>query len=281
MNILIIQEAGRHEINKDFRECLSMQRALTDLGHLVEVWGLGHENYENDPDWQSYDVILNLENYDSIGWLPDLSIIDRPKKILWSIDAHCRGLNVYNQIYERGNYDLMLQATKDFVGPNSCWFPNCYDSSLIKEDKTVKREHFLGFCGSILNRSDALQFLEQKYSLKKDIWKLGKEMVKAVSSYQVHFNMNLSVDINYRSFETLGCGTALLTNKNHQYDELGFVDGENSIIYSSVTDIVDKLNYYQKNPKEVKKIQSNSLKLAKEHTYDKRAALLMEIINEI
>jgi len=32
MNIVIIQEAGRHEKNKNFRECLNLQRSFNKLG---------------------------------------------------------------------------------------------------------------------------------------------------------------------------------------------------------------------------------------------------------
>jgi len=281
MKIAIIQENGRHEKNRDFRECFSMQRSLQKLNFVVDVWGLGHDNYEKELEWDSYDTILNLENYDSTGWLPDLSQTSKPKKLLWSIDAHCRGLNAYRKIFEKGNYNLILQATKDFVDNNSCWFPNCYDSTLIERNNTIERKSFLGFCGSLLNRGEILSFLENKYDLRKDIWVLGRDMVKAVNSYQIHFNINLSNDINYRSFETLGCGTALLTNKNYQYDELGFIDGANCITYSSVEEMVKKLDYYKNNPKEVSQIQKKSAELAKSHTYDVRASTLGDIICEI
>ena len=281
MKIAIIQEAGRHEKNKNFRECLSMQRALGLLGHDSHVWGLGHDNYGSLPDWENYDAILNLENYDSTDWLPDLSNVFRPKKILWSIDAHVRGMRIYKEIYNRGNYDIILQATKDFVDDDSVWFPNCYDSTLIDCNPAIKKENFLGFCGSLLNRAEILNFLTEQFSIKKDIWVLGEDMVHAVNSYKVHFNLNLSNDINYRSFETIGCGTALMTNSNKQYDELGFVDGMNSIFYSSVEEIVQKLSYYKKNEKELLEIQKNSITLAEKHTYNERATRLVEIINEL
>ena len=63
LKILIIQENGRHEKNVNFRECWCMHRSLSKLGHAVDVWGLGHDTYEVEPDWNSYDLIINLENY--------------------------------------------------------------------------------------------------------------------------------------------------------------------------------------------------------------------------
>ena len=281
MRVLIIQEAGRHKENAHFRECLSMQKSLVNLGHSTDVWGLGHENYENMPDWENYDAIINLENYDSIGWLPNLSNTKRPKKLLWSIDAHCRGLSVYKDMHRLGNYNIILQATKDFVDEDSVWFPNCYDSSLIRPMPEIEKTNFIGFCGSLLNRSEILNYLTEKYNLKKDIWVLGEDMVKAINSYQIHFNLNLSNDINYRSFETLGAGTVLLTNSNYQYGELGFEDGLNCITYSSLQELQSKIEYYKNNRSELERIQQESVIFAKNHTYDNRAERLLGIINDL
>ena len=63
MNILIIQENGRHKENRLFRECFCLQRAFKNQGYNAAVWGLGHENYNDVIDYESYDLIINLENY--------------------------------------------------------------------------------------------------------------------------------------------------------------------------------------------------------------------------
>ena len=84
MKILIIQENGRHDENRHFRECLCFQREFKNLGHSDDVWGLGHENYEITPDYNSYDLILNFENYDKIGWVPNLTNYQKPIKANYS-----------------------------------------------------------------------------------------------------------------------------------------------------------------------------------------------------
>ena len=45
-------------------------------------------------------------------------------------------------------------------------------------------------------------------------------MVKAINSYKIHFNRNHSKDINYRTFETLGCQTVLVTNNTDRLKDL-------------------------------------------------------------
>tara|TARA_R110000822_G_scaffold294707_1_gene416797 strand:- start:1462 stop:2307 length:846 start_codon:yes stop_codon:yes gene_type:complete len=273
--ILIIQENGRHEKNRNFRECFCMSRSLVNMGHEVLVWGLGHDNYDKKPDFNSYDIILNLENYDSTGWVPNLSEFKNPKKYLWSIDTHCTGTKALLDTFNAGKYDLILQATRDFVDSNSVWFPNCYDDRLIYP--AAPKSTFIGFCGSLLNRAQILDYLEANYDLKKDIFVLGSDMVEVVSSYYVHFNLNLSNDINYRSFETLGCGTLLLTNCNPQYEALGFVDGYNCLMYKDEKDLFDKIQFCKSNKKEVDRMTKNGIILAEKHTYDARAQTLIEI----
>jgi len=280
MRVLIIQENGRHDENRNFRECFSMQRSLTKVGALTEVWGLGHENYSQDIQFDSYDVIINLENYDT-GWVPNLSEYSKPKKLIWNIDAHCVGFDKCINTFAQGKYDLILQATKDFVQENSVWFPNCYDDSLFYETPYEEKEHTLGFCGSLLNRANLLDFLEKEYSLKKDIWVLGDAMVKTVGSYWMHFNINLANDINYRSFETLACGTALITNQNYQYDLLGFKDGENCIVYGDMPELKSKLVQYSQDKNKLKQIIENGRILVREHTYDMRANTLVDIISKL
>ena len=263
MKILIIQENGRHEKNKHFRECFCMQRSLNSLGHQADVWGFGHDNFSQTPDWDTYDLILNFENYDTTGWSPDLSGTQGPKKFLWSIDAHCVGLQPFLNTYHNGN---------------SVWFPNCYDHTLIKP--SAPKSKFLGFCGSILNRKPLLDYLSSNYDLKQDIWKLGDEMVRTVSSYKIHFNINLANDINYRSFETIGCETLLLTNHNPQYEKLGFIHGENCIIYTDQKSLFRSIEACQIDPDLITSISRNGYRLSKQHTYDERAKKLLSIYQE-
>ena len=64
MKILIIQEAGRNEPNKEFREAKNFHRGFQKLGIDSVVWGLNHENFNipyNEIS-KDCDVIFLLEN---------------------------------------------------------------------------------------------------------------------------------------------------------------------------------------------------------------------------
>lgn len=254
-----------------------MQRALVKHGVECDVWGLGHENYNTVPSYNDYDVIINLENYDT-GWMPDLSDITKPLKFLWSIDSHVRGYNYYREVFRAGRYNYLLQATKDYLDKDSLWFPNCYDSEFIKPIATEKK-YFVGFCGNYVNRKPDFDYLNSYISLKLDIDVRGIDMVAAINSYHIQFNKNIANDINYRNFETMGCCTALLTNYNLQYDELGFKENENVFYYRSIKEAVDILNRLKLDGLKVQRVAKAGYEfvLAK-HTFENRAKSLLKFI---
>lgn len=274
MKILLIQENGRHDANRHFRECFCLQRSFEKYGHVCDVWGLGHDNYTETPEWDSYDWIINLENYDTNGWQPSLSQTTNPYKFLWSIDAHCRGEEVFEDTFKEGNYNVLLHSTKDFVKKEyHYWFPNAFDDGLIKP-LDIEKKFDLGFCGNYVNRKQILEYLEKTKGLRLDIFVIGDAMVEAINSYKCQFNLNIGNDINYRSFETIGCGTLLLTNYNPQYEELGFIDGQNCFFYSTQEELEEKINHIKEN--DISDIAMNGYELSKNNTYDVRVKQLLE-----
>lgn len=282
MRFLILQENGRHAISKHLRECNSLQRSLIYLGEYCDVWGPGHETFTKTIDFNSYDVIINLENYD-FGWVPDLSTITKPVKLLWAIDSHYKCKSYYTNIFYAGKYTKTLEATKYFLDGNSVWFPNCYDSDFISPLEDVEKTFFIGFCGNVMGRGSLFNALSQFFpDFRLDIDVRGINMIKAINSYCIHFNKNISNDINYRSFETLGCGTLLLTNYNEQYEDLGFKEGENFYSYKDINEAIEKIRFLKNNPDIVNEVAKRGHIFGVEnHSFKKRAQDLLEIIKKL
>ena len=273
MKVLAIQENGRHDANRYYRECYAIQKAFRDLGHVCDIWGHLHDNFHTPPDFNSYDLIFNLENYTE-EWLPDLSKTTNPMKIMWSIDAHVRGHEVFEDIFRKSKYDKILHATLDYVKEkHHIWFPCCHNEDLIKPLDVEKTIDF-GFWGNYVNRKEILLWLNQNQNLHLDIFVIGDDMVKAVNSYKCHFNLNMANDINFRTFETIGCKTLLMTNQNHQYDKLGFVDGENCLIYKD--NIKEKVSQLKEmSDDEINMMANKGYELSKNHTYTRRVEKLL------
>jgi spore maturation protein CgeB len=145
----------------------------------------------------------------------------------------------------------------------------------IDVEKTVD----VGFCGNVLNRGHVIDSLN-KYNIKKDIFIIGNDMVKSINSYKIHLNCNIADDINYRTFETLGCRTFLLTNYTPGLEKL-FDIGKELVIYESLEDLDSKVKYYLENEDERNKIaEAGYLRVKKDHTYFERVKKLIDIINE-
>ena len=285
MNFLIIQESGRHQKNREFRESLNLNRSLNRLNGIEsKVWGLNYDNFtENFDDLEKWsDVIIILENYTS-EWLPDNKIKNSKKiKLFWSIDSHCI-LDQHIQMCKTLNIDILLNSTESYIHnfknvvKKSYWFPNAYPSDLIFP-LNIQKTIDIGFCGNLNNRTDYINFLD-KYNIKKDIFVIGDDMVKSINEYKIHFNRNISNDINYRTFETTGCGTLLLTNYTPNLEQL-FKINEEIIVYDNIYDLDDKVQFLLNNEDYRKKIEYNGLLRSKsEHTYDKRCQTLLDIIN--
>ena len=287
MKIVIIQEAGRHEANREFREALNLSRSLNKIdGVEAKVWGLNYETFSTPfseiEKWA--DVLFIIENYTS-EWLPATDINASNKlKIFWSIDSHCVLLQHQNMCRTLA-VDILLNSTEDYLPmfdglvDKRYWFPNAYPSDLIYYIPDVQKEYNVGFCGNFLNRKDWIDHLG-KFNIKNDIFVIGNDMVRAINSYKIHFNRNIANDINYRTFETTGCRTLLMTNHTPYLERLFDIDSE-IVVYNDKNDLDDKINYYLNNESERIKIETAGWERAKrDHTYDERAKLLIKIINE-
>jgi hypothetical protein len=199
-------------------------------------------------------------------------------KLLWVIDAHCAGEEVYLKEFERGKYNYMLHATRSFCNEDfKKWIPNAFDENLIKP-LNIPKKHNIGFCGNYVGRKPILDRLSSEIGLHTDIFVIGDKMVEAVNSYKIHFNCNISNDINYRSFETIGCGTLLLTNYNAQYETLGFKDFGNCVFFYTIEEAIEKFKHLNDHPTETESIARAGYDLSKLHTYTQRLKEVIELI---
>ncbi|MBN1850775.1 MAG: glycosyltransferase [Deltaproteobacteria bacterium] len=281
--ILIIQENGRNERNMQFRECFALQRAFHYLGTIADVWGIGHENFHQPfaEIMRYYDAVISLENYDT-GWHPNLKKVKVPR-LFWCIDAHM-GIERYVDFVRRIGFDIVLNATEHFVDTfknivdASLWLPNAYDSFLIDKIFGVRKTIPIGFCGNVVNRGGWIQHLKKHWDLVHHQMVIGPDMVRAVNSYQIHWNRNVSIDINYRTFETLGCRTFLLTNETPGLNRL-FTPEKHLVTYKDKDDLDHKITYYLKHPKEREAIaREGYMHVRRYHRYISRAERILEIL---
>jgi len=283
MKVLLIQSASEHQENWHFREAQCFKRAFERLGIFAEVWGPGYPFFTVDFKIFSanFDAVIVLENYGD-DWLPDLSALTIPK-LLWIIDSHkvAEGIKAYSV---KNKIDVNLVAWKNHLDlfNNPVWFPPCYPSDLIAPYEDNPKAHKVGFCGSRGNRGDWLDRLTNDVGLKQNIFVLGAGMIRCINSYDIHFNKNETPDVlAFRTFETLGCGTFLLTDDSGNVLDL-FEDGRHLCVYSSYEDCLLKIKHYLEHRDERERIAALGHDLVKrKHTYDVRAAYVLKILMEL
>jgi hypothetical protein len=287
-NILIIQERGRHDKNREFRECENFKRSFNKLGIKCDIWGLGYENFsipfgEVSKD---YDVIFVLENYDETGWVPELSNY-KQLKLHWTIDCHCGGIPRYHAFSKKSKINIHLNSSAQYIPYflNVCdkayWFPNAYPDDLIDRNNEIEKNVDIGFCGSMIaDRPQWTTALQKKYGdrFKKDIFVIGQDMVNTINSYKIAINKSIADDLNYRTFETLGMKTFLITNKVPNIEKI-FQNDKHCVMYESIPEMFEKIEYYLNHENEANLIAEQGYEHVKlNHTYFSRSKLLLEII---
>ena len=164
------------------------------------------------------------------------------------------------------------------------WFANAIDEELIYPMENVEKSIRFGFCGSLGTniRRSIIESLSANYGLKKDIFIIGEDMVKTINSYLCHFNYNIGFgytsSVNYRVFETIACGTLLMTSYSQDYETLGLKHGENCLVYSDETSLLENVNFVleDSNTDSCISIANGGLELSKKHTYKERVKIILE-----
>ena len=292
-NILIVQERGRHKENVDFRESECLARALRRMsGCDAEVWGLNQSNFDASNPQGSYesalernDCVFVLENYDEQGWLPDFSKTKKPKAF-WSIDSHC-ALGKHVWFAKQSKFNIHFNSTPEYLkqfAPHSdktIWLPNAYPADLFRDFAITLESQPVGFCGSMI--ADRAQWLDSVDKLiaplkvKRDIFVIGNKMVNALHSYEISLNRSISIDVNYRVFESMASRALLITNSDPPALSQIFVPGKHLLTYTSTQDLADKIRWTQQNKDQANIIaMAGHQEVAAKHSYDHRAKTILE-----
>lgn len=181
---------------------------------------------------------------------------------------------------------MALHATKDLIEPYSrlsthqihVWLPNAvddvyFDGQGLQETKLMN----IGFIGSkIPKREEFLDSVSKVIPMHRD-FQIGQNMIDYISKMKMHMNYNIDLDINYRTFETIGIGTCLMTNYNPYLKELGFMHGFNCLMYKDKSEVIN--NYFDYiNENKWKSIAYYGYLLSKQHTYKERVKQIVKLI---
>lgn len=298
MNILMIQSAGKHPENAEYKQ--TCHHSLNQIdGVSATLWGPGYKVHGVDfmpnqwPGMEKWaDAILFMEDYNS-RWVPENSLRASKKlKVFWSMDTHMQGMQ-HLDYAARNRFDIFLTAVHmlgeylRYQSPRGMvkkiqWFPNTYPRHLFERALPfdVTKEYDVGFLGNVANRGEWINDLRESVGLIHLSGLLGDRMVRGLASMSISWNRNIADDLNARTFETLGAGAFLLTNSGPGLGEC-FAVGEHLDTYRDLPECIEKVRYYLGHPEERERIAKAGHEHCREHHSDvARARQLVKIIEE-
>jgi len=187
----------------------------------------------------------------------------------------------YNHIF-CAQYDGCLKL-RDVYGDKVSWLPHACDAGPAG-DPAAERKLDIAFVGN--DGGNPRKFLLQEMRERFPNSYIGNaahtDMAGIYGSAKLGFNYSIGGDINMRIFEVMSSGAMLLTNciQDNGFDKL-FADKRDLVTYRSPKEIFPMIGYYLKNDSERKAIAAAGKALAvSEHTYLKRAAVILDKINQ-
>jgi len=235
------------------------------------------------PDGFEPELFLWVES--GMNFVPqDIAALGCPKAC-YLIDSH---MNLDWHLTWARMFDFVFVAQKHYLEAfreAGCsevhWLPLACDPDLHRKCD-VEKKHDVGFVGSInenhARRKRLLENLCQHFEVRAERCFL-EDMVSLFNESRIVFNNALKDDLNMRVFETLGCGSLLVTDRaeGSGLDEF-FSDGEHLVIYED-SNLIETVQQYLESEELREKIarQGHERVLAR-HTYAHRAAEFERVV---
>jgi len=172
-----------------------------------------------------------------------------PRSAYWAIDTHLdpayaceRGRQVaFRFAAQRDGAELLARA-----GLPTTWLPLACDPSCHRPHGLPKRWDVV-FVGMIVPgpREELLELVQRNFPHSFIGQCYGDEYARTLSQARIGFNRSFVNDVNMRVFETLGCGTLLLTNDLQDNGLAELFEGDRHLVtYHTAEELLDKLRFY-------------------------------------
>jgi hypothetical protein len=274
--------------------------------HDVTFYGPGYikgidshqQNIPILPIIGDHDIIFSFV-FSYASQFTDYDKITTPK-IHWEVDyvipykTSEGSLHVQNPFYYYAKYDLIFAPVKKMV-------------TYMKDNNIAKKIEWLPFSVCInnyknLNLEKTIDVMSS-YTIKDYLYPDRKNIQKFLNnlSYRI-FTENVTHQdyiqkinqskifvtknnvynfLSMKYTEILSCGTLLLADRPDDLEDIGLKDGEHLIIYNSLNDLKDKIDYFLKYEKEREEIAKNGMDFVrKNHNNDIRIKEMTEIIKK-
>lgn len=226
------------------------------------------------------DTIVALDNSAPIAF-SGLEETDIPT-IFYSVDTHHHaGLHRFLA----NVFDHTMVAQKDYIpffqehGLTPEWFPLWASRFVEASEEKKQGAVFIGTMNAELNPQRVAFFEELKKRVEIDC-RMG-EYWKIFPFSEIVVNQTVKLDLNFRVFESMMCGSLLLTERSNNGLFDLFDDGKHLITYekNNVDEAAQKIKYYLENKEIARQIAKTGRdEIVLNHTPMARAKRMSEII---
>ena len=282
---------------------LYIKNAFNTMGHPCV-----RKTVLEPPPWDGVEGCVEVDwAADAFPDLPEL--IPPAPSIIWNSDTHWSSKSYLYRLNHSKRFSHVYCAQRDAVenfaaqGLPVEWMPHAAEHTVytprLKDYATHLRANlppdpdafrhnmvvrhpaydwcFVGF----MNTDNRIKALEALCDGFPNAFVLSgmffEETAKVFTDSRVVFNISVCGDLNMRSFETLATRSCLLTDRQQGMAEAGFVHKENCLIYDSLEEGMDLLDWALANQGERERIADAGWRMVlAKHTYQHRCQTMLD-----
>lgn len=263
------------------------------------------------PDtWGDWDGTLDIDwAADAFPGLPEFIPPKDHPSIVFNSDTHWSSKSYQYRLDHSRRFETVYCAQRDAVmrfeteGVKASWMPHaaehtCYTPAMKSYNLGMRFAlpadpeaflprmvfrvprydwSFIGFMNTdrrIFALRDLMDEFPNYYSYSGLFF---EDVARVYNDSKVVFNVSVNGDLNMRSFEALACRACLLTDRQQGMEEAGFKDGVNCMIWETLEESMDKMDYLLHHEGERERLADAGWRLClSRHTYLHRARTLVD-----
>ena len=269
----------------------NLVRAFKRLGHEVYAYGNYYGTQEKLDDRRlpkELDLLVYCECNDDDPQYTELRQQKARARVYWDFDVDNGRQGAAEQLAKQVGFDMICHANKlysdyfkKFASRTLC-LPYAFDDEHFKNLK-VKTKFDVAIIGSpypqrvqyvkkLKKMGVVVEFIQGKYK---------EDFILAINELKIHLNLNIFGPggnglLVGRVWETIGCGTFLLTQRKDFIEDF-FEDGKHLALFDSPEECAGKIKYYLSHESEREKIARQGYEHGlKHHTYVARAQTILD-----
>ncbi|MEP5230875.1 MAG: glycosyltransferase [Alloalcanivorax sp.] len=295
MKTLIVSTDGKLMVTRPLWEAA---REVFDFDHVEVTREHGLEAYFNETDFSGYDRVIadtNLrrlgKRYQCLKRAPGLVVFDHDvcQNNVSSSEWYKRYPSVLRDL---GEVRIIVSGSQlasqlQSEGIDACYLPKGYDNKVIA-DLGIPRTEAAAFVGRVKNK---VYKKRKRFLLRQE--KLGRvALLRADPGEPYNRLLNqircfVSADIGFgeymiKNFEAMAAGCLLVAWRQPEQEQaaLGFVEGENVVLYDSEQELEKKLAWLASDSPAAERIaRAGQALVTKQHRWVDRAAAFPELLS--